>query len=333
MAQKGLLVATIGDVAKEAGVARSTVSAVLTGKRFVSPETKARVQEAIDLLNFTVNSRARALATSKTMTLGLSLQFREGEFATALGTYIVAISQAAQQKKYRLLLLTDDDGTEAITRSMAEKSVDGFILMNVLENDPRISAIAERGFPAISIGVPENIKGMDAIDLDFSRAAALLVERAWNSGARRISLLGWPSEVYESGVTYAQNFRRSAIETCKSLGVDVECLELSMQPKTATKQLEELLPGIGADALIVHNDAVSALLPLALSHAGRQDLAVFGLHSSEVASTFQIPFEAVESEAESISLQAVDILVARLEDSDRPFSSLLVQPKITRLTP
>ena len=51
--------ATIGDVAHEAGVARSTVSAVLTGRKLVLPDTRARVDAAIAKLDYTVNSGAR----------------------------------------------------------------------------------------------------------------------------------------------------------------------------------------------------------------------------------------------------------------------------------
>ncbi|MEO5921964.1 MAG: LacI family DNA-binding transcriptional regulator, partial [Pseudolysinimonas sp.] len=80
---------TIGDVAREAGVSRSTVSYALTGKRSISRETRDRIDEAIRLLGFTVNAGARALATSETMVLGLLLQFHQDEFPPAMLQYIL----------------------------------------------------------------------------------------------------------------------------------------------------------------------------------------------------------------------------------------------------
>ena len=59
--------ATIGDVARVAGVSRSTVSYALSGKRSISSDTQRRIQEAIAELGFTVNAGARALATAQTM--------------------------------------------------------------------------------------------------------------------------------------------------------------------------------------------------------------------------------------------------------------------------
>ena len=56
--------ATIGDVAKAAGVSRSTVSYALSGNRPISLETRQRIDAAIAKLGFTVNAGARALATS-----------------------------------------------------------------------------------------------------------------------------------------------------------------------------------------------------------------------------------------------------------------------------
>ena len=71
--------ATIGDVARRAGVSRSTVSYALSGKRSISVATRERIEQAIADLEFTPNAGARALATSQTMVLGLLLQFHSDE--------------------------------------------------------------------------------------------------------------------------------------------------------------------------------------------------------------------------------------------------------------
>ena len=57
---------TIGDVASRAGVSRSTVSYVLSGKRSISAETRRRIEDAIRELGFTPNAGARALAQGRT---------------------------------------------------------------------------------------------------------------------------------------------------------------------------------------------------------------------------------------------------------------------------
>jgi DNA-binding LacI/PurR family transcriptional regulator len=61
----------IGEIARRAGVSRSTVSYALSGKRTVSEATRRRIQEVIDELDFRPNASARALKEGRTRTLGL----------------------------------------------------------------------------------------------------------------------------------------------------------------------------------------------------------------------------------------------------------------------
>ena len=62
---------TIYDVAREAGVSLATVSRVINGANVVKPDTRDRVLEAIQRLDFKPNQIARGLATSKTTTIAI----------------------------------------------------------------------------------------------------------------------------------------------------------------------------------------------------------------------------------------------------------------------
>ena len=103
--------ATIRDVAREAGVSPSTVSYALSGKRTISRETRERIDEAIADLGFTVNAGARALATSQTMVIGLLTQFHQDEFAPAMLQYMLPVSDTARELGYDILLVTETDAT------------------------------------------------------------------------------------------------------------------------------------------------------------------------------------------------------------------------------
>lgn len=62
---------TINDVAREAGVSISTVSRVLNNNYPVKEETRKRIEEAIEKLNYKPNMLARSLITKKTSTIGV----------------------------------------------------------------------------------------------------------------------------------------------------------------------------------------------------------------------------------------------------------------------
>jgi DNA-binding LacI/PurR family transcriptional regulator len=325
-------VATIGDVAREAGVSRSTVSAVLTGRKAVTPQTKVKVDAAIEKLSFSVNAGARALATSRTMSLGVVVRFHEAEFSPALATYLVALADAARESGYSVLLLTEPDGIEAVRRAIAGRQVDGFILLNVVEDDPRLEPIAERGYPAVLVGMPQDTRGVDAIDLDFAAAARILVDHLADKGHREATFVRWPDEIYRAGSTYALRFETAALQRAAERGLELLPLTGSVAPEEARNSLRrELSREDSPRALLVHNDAAAAMLPFALHDLGLDvpDLcSVVSLHSAELARLYALPFTSVESEPVGVAQTAVEMLVRRIASGSDPARSVLIAPHL-----
>jgi DNA-binding LacI/PurR family transcriptional regulator len=324
--------ATIGDVAREAGVARSTVSAVLTGRKFVKPETRLRVEHAIAKLNYSVNAGARALATSRTMTIGVVLRFHEAEFIPALATYLVALSDAAAEAGYSVTLLTDADAEDAVRRAIASRHVDGLVLLSVVEDDPRLDPIVAAGFPAVLVGMPQDPRGVDAVDLDFAAGARLLVDHLAQAGHRTATLVRWPESLYRSGSTYAIRFATAAHEQADLHSLSLEEVPGESGPEAVRSLLVRQLRRPDAPpALLIHNDAAVAMLPFALHDVGLTvpaDRSVVSLHSAELTRLYALPFTSVESKAEAVVRVAVELLILRIADPDRPRVSVLVPPHL-----
>lgn len=324
--------ATIGDVAREAGVARSTVSAVLTGRKLVMPETRARIEAAIAKLDYTVNVGARALATARTMTLGVVVRFHEAEFSPALATYLVAISDAASAVGYSVMLLTDHDGEAAVRRAIAGRRVDGLILLSVVENDPRLIPIAESGFPAVAIGMPSDAHGVDTVDLDFAIGACQLVDHLADAGHQRVLFVRWPDDHYSAGSTYAIRFADAARTRALQRGIALREVACTVGPEQVRALLRsELRRGDAPQALLVHNDAAIAMLPFALHDLGLrvpEDRSVVSLHSAELARLYALPFTSVESEPTAVVSEAVERLVLRIGDESASAVSKRVVPRL-----
>src|SRR5450830_1512406 len=121
----------IGDVARAAGVSRSTASYALSGKRTTTPAVQARAAVAVRELGYTTNAGARALATSQTKVIGLLAQFCEDEFAPAMLQYILGVSNTARELGYDVLLVTEESGAHALRRITDSRMVDGIVLLNV----------------------------------------------------------------------------------------------------------------------------------------------------------------------------------------------------------
>ncbi|MCW5951300.1 MAG: LacI family DNA-binding transcriptional regulator [Propionibacteriaceae bacterium] len=325
--------ATIGDVAREAGVSRSTVSSVLTGRKFVTPETRQRIEAAIDKLQFSVNAGARALATARTMTIGVVVRLHEAEFAPALSAYLFALADAAREQGYSIVLMTDVDGVDAVRRVIAGRQVDGLILLSVVNDDPRLEPIVASAFPAVLIGMPDGSPVTDAVDLDFAAGARSLVDHLADNGHEDVMFVSWPDSLYETGATYALRFAEAARARAAARGLRLIERPLAVEPDRAREQLA----GLVADpenprALLLHNDTAAAMLPIVLNGLGLRvpdDRSVVSLHSAELAQLFALNLTSVASEPVAVSCAATELLMQRLGAPGAPAETRLVKPRLT----
>jgi DNA-binding LacI/PurR family transcriptional regulator len=305
---------------------------VLTGRKLVLPETRMRIEAAIAKLDYSVNAGARALATSRTMTLGLVVCFHEAEFSPAQATYLIAIADAAREHGYGMLLLTETDGESAIRRAVAGRQVDGLILLSVVEDDPRIAPIVEFRFPAVLVGMPANTRGVDAVDLDFAAAAWLLVDHLADHGHLEATLATWPDEIYTSGRTYASRFRNAAVDRAGARGMRLDVVSCPSGAEQVRGALWTAVSRPGAPrALLVHNDAAVAMLPMVLRDlhlAVPGDISVASLHSAELGHHYALPYTSVDAQPEAVAEQAVEVLIRRLAAPDAPVEAILVPPRL-----
>ncbi|MBT0994092.1 LacI family transcriptional regulator [Cellulomonas sp. DKR-3] len=329
------MMTTIGDVARHAGVSRSTVSYALSGKRAISDETRDRIGQAIAELGFTPNAGARALKTAQTMVLGLLLQFHADEFAPAMLQYVLPVSEAARDHGYDILMVTDPHGPEAIRRIANSDMVDGIVLLDVTHADPRLPAIAEVKKPAALIGLPGGAAGVDVFDLDFGEAARMLVDHLQERGHRELVLVSPPYHVVERGGSYVWRFREGAVERAARYGIQIHPYYGESRQPAITTSVNALLDAHPkATALIVHNDATIAALPSILRDRGVRvpdDLSVVSLYSRDFGEEFSLPFTAVESAAGELGRRAVAQLVRRITKSPDAGPSLVrfVPPVLT----
>jgi DNA-binding LacI/PurR family transcriptional regulator len=308
-------VPTIEDVARRAGVSRSTVSYALSGKRSISRETRERIEAAITELGFTPNAGARALATSQTMVIGLFVQFFEDEFSPAMLQYVLPISDAAREAGYDILMVTESDGAHAVQRIASSGMVDGVMLLNVAYEDARLPVLRKMRQPGAMVGLPRNPEDFDVFDLDFPESGRILVDHLAERGHREIILITPHHHVNERGGAYAWRFRDAALQQAASYGIRVRSYFGETQQPAINQQLNQILDSSDETAMIVHNDAVIAALPSVLYSRGLRvpdDLSVVGVYSEDFGRLFSLPYTAVETSPNKLGRMAVQALVQRM---------------------
>jgi DNA-binding LacI/PurR family transcriptional regulator len=325
----------IGDVARAAGVSRSTASYALSGKRAISDEVRQRVEDAVRDLGYTPNAGARALATSQTRVIGLLAQFLPDEFAPAMLQYIMGVSNTARELGYDTLLVSDEDHERALTRITRSRMVDGVVLLNVAENDDRLPILRAGTHPAVLVGVPADCTGVDVFDLDFEEAGRLMVDHLHRLGHREIILISPPEHVVERGGAYVWRLRNAAVEHARLRGITFHAVSGPARQPEIGREVAALLDAHpDATGLLLNNEAAVAALPTVLHERGLRspaDLSVLGRYSDEFARTFSLPFSFVESAPDRLGRMAVRQLVRRIENpsaAQEPHVIRFISPEI-----
>lgn len=188
--------AKIDEVAKAAGVSISTVSYALSGKRPVSVDTRRRVEAAVNELDYRPNAGARMLAGRRTQIFALTEPLRPDTYAPTHMAFVLAASVAARRKDYDILLLTDAEASAGMRRVAASGLVDAILVLDVAPDDERVALARELETPAVFIGVPDDHEGLVCVDLDFTAAAELAVDRLADAGHASVALIGQPPASY-----------------------------------------------------------------------------------------------------------------------------------------
>ena len=309
--------ATIHDVARAAGVAPSTVSYVISGKRAVSPATRRRVQQQIRLLGY--RPRASGL-TRRSNLLALLAPHRPGVDAPTVMRFTSAATAAASSLGLDLLLLTKDTGPGELREAVVGSLADGLIALDVTADDARVPMLTALDRPTVLLGVPDHPNAITCLDLDFAAAAALCVRHLAELGHRSIGLVGPAQAVHDRGVTHAVIFRHGLLESAAAQGIRVTARSCDLS--AVRSRLDGLLAA-GVTALVVHNETVLTTLVTELSMRGLlvpQDISVIavGPHGGDPCT-----LTTVEVPAARLGRLAVEMVVDQLGGTVAPSVRLL----------
>jgi DNA-binding LacI/PurR family transcriptional regulator len=230
--------------------------------------------------------------------------------------------------------VSEDDGVAALQRISSSRMVDGFVLLNVAENDDRLPVLRDAPQPGALVGLPGDPNGIDVFDLDFAAAGALMVETMHTHGHRELILVSQPLHVIERGGAYVWRLADSARERANELGMTLHSyFGAASQPEVGRDLNRFLDAHPSATGLILNNEAAAAALPNVL--AAREltcpeDISVVGRYSEDFARMFSLPYSAVDSAADELGRRAVEALVQRIEQrhSTPPVRIELIRPVI-----
>ncbi|MDH6700517.1 LacI family DNA-binding transcriptional regulator [Streptomyces griseoviridis] len=335
---------TLAEVAQHAGVSASTVSYVLSGKRSISTTTRLRVEESIKELGYHPNAGARALASSRSNIIALMVPLRTDMYVPVMMEIAIAVATTARTHGYDVLLLTGEEGPDAVRRVTGSGLADAMILMDVELDDERLPLLRGGGTlgragarpgddqPSVLIGLPADTTGLTCVDLDFRATGALCVEHLALLGHRDIAVIGEAPAVYERHTGFAERTLDGLRSRARELGIRLlhrPCEGgYAAMAATLARVLDERP---GTTGFVVQNEsAVEPLLAL-LRQQGRavpEDVSVVAICPEQVAVQASVRLTSVAIPAQEMGRSAVEQLMAKLDGRDLD-DVVLIAPELT----
>jgi LacI family transcriptional regulator len=181
--------ATMRDVAKRAGVSTATVSHLINGTRYVSPELAQRIVVAMRELNYRPDAVARSLRRRETLTIGLIVPDTEIPFYAAV---VYAIETNAFERGYNVILCNSG---WSLTReiqyleNLIARRIDGLVCISLNLTAEQIAPVVERGIPVVMFERQMPGIALDAVVTDNYKGAYKAVTHLLELGHRRIACI------------------------------------------------------------------------------------------------------------------------------------------------
>jgi DNA-binding LacI/PurR family transcriptional regulator len=307
---------TIADVARHAGVSKGAVSFALNGRAGVSAETRQRILDAAATLGWSPSHRARALSTKRAFSLGLVVA-RDPDLLGAdpfFPTFIAGVEKVLAERDQTLVLqvVTSPAAEEAGYRRLARDGrVDGVFVIDLRQEDPRITLLEEIGLPAVTLNRPDVPSPFPAVILDDRPGIAAAVAHLTELGHTRIAHVAGP-DVF----LHAKN-RREAFEHAAPEPRVVQGDFTAAGGRAATHQL--LTSADRPTAIVYANDvmAFSAIAMAAeLGIRIPEDLSITGFDDTTLAGYVHPALTTVRADARSWGEVAASTLLALIDGQD-----------------
>lgn len=306
----------IADVAKLAGVSKSTASRALTGSGYVSTATRERVLIAAAELGYVASSSAASLVTGRTRTVGVVVPRINRWF---FGAVLEGIESALAAADHDLALYRVDDDAARRGRifaySLVRKRVDAVITIGVALTPAEIASLQALDRPVVGIG--GELDGIATLSIDDAEAARFVTRHLIGLGHTRILHLGDAADE-QDGFHVHERRRAGVLEALAEAGLEQRGVLRSV-PYTVLGGYEGALevladPGVRPTAIVGGCDEVAIGAIVAARQLGIRipsQLSIVGIDGHADAAMFGLT--TVEQDPEEQGRHAVELVLGALD--------------------
>ncbi len=328
------MTASLRQVAERAGVSIRTVSNVVSGFAQVAPETRARVQRAIDELQYRPNAAARHLRGGRSGLLALAIPEIASPYFGELAGLLV---REAEQRSWMLLVQQTDGDAEHERRlldGVSGQVIDGLVL-SPWALSPQELRRSPGGIPVVLLGEQDADGLLDHVAVDSVAAARDATRHLIALGRTCIAAIG-PQPHLVNGTAarrlegYRQALTEAGLAAHPALEVPVDRLH---RADGAAAMAGLLDAGREVDAVFCFSDQLAlGAMQVALRRGLRipRDLAVTGFDDVEDGRYATPSLTTISPDKEAIAREALACLADRLGGgpADRPARRIVVAHRL-----
>lgn len=315
---------TIKDVAKEAGVALSTASNAINGSEVVKEETRQKVLEAAQKLNYVPNIGGRLLKSGRSKMLCFITSTIKGEYFYRL---IDKIGEEGSIKGYELNILVSRD-KKAIINRLYGGGYDGFFIFEGERiQEEELLRMESESIKAVMFDRIYQSENISSIVFDSYRAGYQITKYLINLGHKRIGFID----------TYADTFdcierKRGYIDALKKHNIEffkddvIQGMFDENITYTAMLAYFEIYGTIKPTAFVAGNDKSAIGCIKALKTLGYQtprDISVVGFDDIDISQYFSPALTTIRNPIEEQGLKAINLLIDMIENERLGYTEVL----------
>jgi LacI family transcriptional regulator len=317
-------------VAQRAGVSVSSVSHVLNDTRYVSPDAKTRIEEAMRELSYVPSAVARSLKHHVTHTLGIMIPNNSNPYFAEI---IRCIEGRCFAAGYNVVLCNSDDDPRkqsVYLRVLMEKRVDGLIVMSSGDSADLPELIRGANIPLVLVDRATASTECDIVSVDHEAGGYLATRHLLELGHRRIACIAGPENL-ASGRLREAGWRRALLEA--GLAPQDGLLQCGHFTSAGGLQaMEALLTQPQPPSAVFACNDLMAIGALCAAHTRGlripEDVSVIGFDDIELSAFMSPPLTTVAQPKQQIGALTVELLFERLHHSRSEPCSRLLQPAL-----
>ncbi|AEH01433.1 LacI family DNA-binding transcriptional regulator [Lacinutrix sp. 5H-3-7-4] len=324
-------VTTLKKLALELNLSTSTVSRALNDHPDISLQTKKRVKNLAQSLNYVPNIFAKGFRNHKTNIIGVIVPNITHYFTT---TMVRGILKEAEAKGYRVIISesnNDENKQKEMFNTMLQFGVDG-ILASLTKRTREVEQILStlNNLPIVLFDKVSNKIPCTQITINDEEAAYNVVEHLINIGKKRIAIIKEGDYSYNSEkryLGYKKALLDNNIELNEKLVLSVEDISLKEGKRMANILLSAKKR---PDAIFAITDAAAIGVMQALKKFNVEiprDIAVVGFSNSSHSTIVEPKLTTVDQSGEKMGKVAVKYLIDEIEAETESVSSKLVEIK------